>query len=183
VDALRVHVRAGSFLVDPSDWESEKSVEFATPGLRLTRKPCDIAWQIKKKSHTSYVVATIASCVEVRLHRLLLNATRNDIVDHINHDGTDNRLCNIRLCTAAQNSHNTRSRINATSRFVGVSFNRAVKKWESYVRISGQKKITLGYFVDELEAASARDAWVKENRPDFGFLNIPALQPTSEATR
>lgn len=181
MDALSISVSGGSFLVDPDTWESKKTVEFATPGLTLTRKPCEIAWRIKKRPHTSYVVATIAKCVEVRLHRLLLNATRNDVVDHINHDGTDNRLANIRLCTSAQNAHNTRSRINVTSRFVGVSFNRAVKKWESYVRVSGQKKITLGYFCDEIEAAAVRDKWVAENRPEFGLLNLKHV--TSEATQ
>jgi hypothetical protein len=44
-----------------------------------------------------------------RLHRLIMNAPKELEVDHINHNGLDNRKCNLRMCTAKENSKNRRS--------------------------------------------------------------------------
>jgi hypothetical protein len=43
-----------------------------------------------------------------RIHRLLLGLTKHDkvFVDHINRNPLDNRRCNLRLCTNAENLHN-----------------------------------------------------------------------------
>ena len=43
-----------------------------------------------------------------RLHRLIMNAPDELVVDHINHDRSDNRKQNLRLCTLSQNAMNTR---------------------------------------------------------------------------
>lgn len=40
--------------------------------------------------------------VTLRLHRLIMNAPKNLFVDHKNGDTTDNRKCNLRLCTRSQ---------------------------------------------------------------------------------
>lgn len=37
------------------------------------------------------------------MHRLLLNNPVNGNIDHINHDGLDNRLCNLRVVSASEN--------------------------------------------------------------------------------
>jgi hypothetical protein len=46
----------------------------------------------------------------MRLHRFLLRAPAGVQIDHINGDGLDNRLENLRFCNMAQNSHNRRPR-------------------------------------------------------------------------
>lgn len=55
------------------------------------------------------------------LHRLIVNAAAGMEVDHINGDGLDNRRSNLRICTHAQNSRNSRSvNPNKTSKYKGV---------------------------------------------------------------
>ena len=43
----------------------------------------------------------------VRLHRLVIGAKDNEIVDHINRNKLDNRLCNLRICSFKDNIHNS----------------------------------------------------------------------------
>lgn len=43
-----------------------------------------------------------------RIHRAILNAPDGTVVDHINHNGLDNRRKNLRIATYSQNSANRR---------------------------------------------------------------------------
>lgn len=174
MSAIRVNCSGGSFLVDEDQWDTEKTIEMPREGFFFRRKPSACTWRLKKHTHTSYVCCAISREFQISLHRLLLSATRFQIVDHVNHDGTDNRMENIRLCTVAQNNQNLRAHSHGTSKFVGVTWHKSSKKWEAFVCI-GRKKKSLGYFRHELEAAAARDQWVKANRPEFGYLNLPSI--------
>lgn len=81
-----------------------------------------------------------------------------DYIDHVNGDGSDNRICNLRECTQTQNNQNNaprKSRLKASS-YKGVSLWRLGKWSKWYARIVVNKKsITLGYFDTEEEAAEA----------------------------
>jgi hypothetical protein len=41
------------------------------------------------------------------MHHLILPLTKDVEIDHINHNGLDNRRCNLRLVTHQQNIQNT----------------------------------------------------------------------------
>lgn len=41
------------------------------------------------------------------LHRIITDAKKGQVVDHINHNTLDNRKCNLRICTASENSLNS----------------------------------------------------------------------------
>lgn len=73
-------------------------------------------------------------------------------IDHLNGNGLDNRLCNLREVTQQQNIHNHRKppRHN-TSGFLGVSYYKAGNKFSAHINLDG-KKIHLGYF-DKPEVA------------------------------
>jgi hypothetical protein len=73
-------------------------------------------------------------------------------LDHINGDGLDNRLCNLREVTQQQNIHNHRKppRHN-TSGFLGVSYYKAGNKFSAHINLNS-RKIHLGYF-DKPEVA------------------------------
>jgi hypothetical protein len=56
-------------------------------------------------SSTGYAVRR-SNNKTVRLHRLVVNAPVEKIVDHINHDPLDNRRANLRICTQSENMRN-----------------------------------------------------------------------------
>jgi len=74
-------------------------------------------------------------------------------IDHINCVRSDNRISNLRVCTKAGNSQNTRKRPNMTSTYKGVSLRRLTGKWKAGIDVSG-RRIYLGYY-DTEEAAHA----------------------------
>jgi hypothetical protein len=76
-------------------------------------------------------------------------------VDHINGDGLDNRLENLRVCRHADNLRNGRMRPNNTSGFRGVTVGKC-GRWRAQIAING-KQIVLGEYFDKIEAAMAYD--------------------------
>ena len=56
----------------------------------------------------------------VYLHRLVMNASGGQIVDHIDGNGLNCQKDNLRICTHSQNQHNSGIRRNNTSGYIGV---------------------------------------------------------------
>lgn len=81
-------------------------------------------------------------------------------VDHINGDGTDNRLSNLRLVDDSQNKRNQRKMRSNTSGYTGVY--RDKKKWEAACWLDG-KKVSLGRFTSAEEAYERRLKFNREN--------------------
>lgn len=98
-------------------------------------------------------------CRHFRAHRVvwLLHYREwpKNQIDHINGIKTDNRICNLRDVTPAENSKNQRASIKNTSGFRGVYWNKNDGKWQSYIRENGRSK-HLGVFTDFNEAVAAR---------------------------
>ncbi len=108
-----------------------------------------------------------------RLHREIMNAPRGLLVDHRNNDGLDNRRSNLRLATNSQNQCNKRkTRSKTSSKFRGVYFDKRRMLWQAYIRYNG-KRIYLGKFDDEIEAARAYDRAAREYHKEFAKLNFP----------
>jgi hypothetical protein len=110
----------------------------------------------------------------ILMHREIMNPPEGMVVDHINHFGLNNRRCNLRNCTQAQNTHNCRPRTDGKSRFIGVFPNRG--KWQAAITCRGDTHY-LGLFDDQVEAAKARDRKAIELFGEFARLNFPALRP------
>jgi len=106
-----------------------------------------------------------------QLHRLIMDAPKGILVDHRNNDGLDNRRANLRLATHTQNQWNKRKIKNASSQFMGVSFHKKLRNWAAYINMAG-KKIHLGYFDSEIEAAKTYDEAAKKYRGEFARLNF-----------
>lgn len=76
-------------------------------------------------------------------------------IDHINGDGTDNRLINLRLVDDVQNARNQRRQKNNTTGVSGVTWHKQCRKW--CVRINnGTERLYLGLFDTLLDAAVVR---------------------------
>ena len=74
-------------------------------------------------------------------------------IDHINGDGTDNRIANLRVATASENSLNSKRRIDNKSGFRGITWSKRSEKWLVHIGHGG-KVLHLGLF-DTIEEAKA----------------------------
>ena len=91
------------------------------------------------------------------MHREILRAPEDKIVDHINGDPSDNRRANLRLATDAENSRNRRN-LGSPSGFLGVI--KHGSKWRAYITRSGVQQ-SLGYHATREAAIAARSAGAK----------------------
>jgi hypothetical protein len=103
------------------------------------------------------------------MHRAIVSAPSGFEVDHINGDTLDNRKCNLRICTRAQNGANIPTRRDG---FKGVWFRKDTGKWAAEISPC-RKKISLGSFLSEEEAARAYDAAARLHYGDYARLNFP----------
>jgi hypothetical protein len=105
------------------------------------------------------------------MHREVISVPDNMQVDHINHNGLDNRKANLRPVTPLQNMWNIR-RKRGLSGFKGVTWDKREKKWK--VQLPNKcKNVNIGCFDDPVEAAKAYDETVKKYRGQFAVLNFP----------
>ena len=92
----------------------------------------------------------------VRVHRLIWfyqTGEWPDQIDHINGVRYDNRWCNLRNVSAAENSKNRKRRNDNASGDTGVFWRKDRNKWRAQIQVAGNFK-HLGYF-DSLEDAVA----------------------------
>jgi hypothetical protein len=98
----------------------------------------------------------------VYMHRLLLGVTDPLLeVDHKDGDHFNNRRSNLRAVTRSQNQQNKR-KINGSSRFRGVYWDRARSKWHAQATLNG-KAHNLGRYDTEEEAGAAALAFRNEH--------------------
>lgn len=108
---------------------------------------------------------------KVVMHRLILDAPPNLVVDHINFDTLDNRRCNIRLTTRAGNRWNTMILPHASTPYRGVR--RHKDGGFEAVFICNHNVTSLGVFADQIEAAMAWDEAARIHYGDMARLNFP----------
>lgn len=122
-------------------------------------------WHIEKSNHHNlYYAVCTQNGHTLRMHRLLLPDSIQ--VDHINHNGLDNRRENLRPCNNRENSCNKKQSPNR-----GI---RHHKNGRFYVRIMVNKKeIYLGAYSTLEEAKEARskaeDKYFKEFKYQYSL--------------
>lgn len=90
----------------------------------------------------------------ILLHRFILKLSnkKQNKVDHINHNGLDNRKSNLRIISNENNLKNRKGKNkNNTSGYRNVSWCKSSKKWIVQLQINGKNKV-LGRFDDVHEA-------------------------------
>ncbi len=133
-------------------------------------------WKILKADGQLYAARTHKKTQTILMHRFLLNAGKNQVVDHRNGDGLDNKRKNIRLGTQGQNLANMR-KTRGKSRYKGVYWNSEKNLWQVQIGAGKNKNgnqlvIYLGRFKSEIEAAKAYDSKALEMHKDFARLNF-----------
>lgn len=89
-------------------------------------------------------------------------------IDHINGNRKDNRICNLRETTNAQNQRNRRPRQGCTSRYKGVGYVPKLEKWQARITDTRGKRVNLGFYKTEEEAHSAYARASEKHHGPFG---------------
>lgn len=154
-DVTYVQTNQGcEFMIDTEDWGKIKSY----------------CWW---KNNTGYINATEHySSKNIQLHRLIMDVLDKPdiIIDHRNGNSLDNRKCNLRKCTKAQNDYNKRIQPYNTSGVTGVTWDKRANKWNASIGYRG-KTIHLGTFINKQDAIDARKQGEDKYFGEFSYNN------------
>lgn len=104
------------------------------------------------------------------IHRYLLNAKPNELVDHIDHNKFNNTMENLRICSRSENMMNSIIPSNNKSGFKGVNKDKRYNKWRAYITVNKQQ-INLGYFDNLSDAIKARQDANQKYQGEFAYAN------------
>jgi len=108
------------------------------------------------------------------MHRQIMGLldTPSVKVDHINHDGLDNRRSNLRRATQQQNQWNCRKR-SGKFPYKGIR-KRPKRNWQALIELDG-RCVTIGSFPTAEDAARAYDDCARRHFGEFACLNFPEI--------
>ena len=138
-------------------------------------------WNVSLCNHTQYAYRYSykpnGTGAKKYMHREIMERYNGALgsgmqIDNINHDGLNNRKTNLRICTQSQNNWNGRGILEGTSKYKGVYFYKSRGKWVAQMCLFG-KRIFIGRFDSEIDAARAYDRVAKEKYGEFAKLNFP----------
>ena len=156
-----------TFLIDTEDYEKVK----------------DYYWRFD--GHNGYI-ETFIKTKRLPMHRFIMGAGEGDVVDHLNHDQTDNRKVNLRIVTPLENAINRKRRADNTSGCTGVCYHkgRGRKHWRASITVN-KKVIHLGAYETFEEAVAARKAAEEKYFGAYSYDNsieaVPRVERDGEA--
>ena len=148
-------------------WSYEKMItqqngttHFLMTDKKNSRYLDESTWHVNKDGHTYYArTNTIQNGRKTTMsfHRLIMGLLSNDtrVIDHLNHNGLDNRECNLEIKSRHENMLNRQIDKNNSSGTTGVSWHNNNKRWQAFIRFNGTQ-IHLGYFKEKDDAIKAR---------------------------
>lgn len=106
----------------------------------------------------------------IYMHRLIMNPSRNQWVDHIDGNPLNNHRFNLRLCTKHQNWYNRKLNRDNLSGYKGVYQNKKTGRYQAAITFRQIKK-SLGTFASAEEAAKAYNNAARRYFGEFANLN------------
>jgi hypothetical protein len=101
------------------------------------------------KSGPAYAVSQISvgqgKQKAIRMHRIIMNAKPNELIDHRDGDGLNNQKYNLRLCTQSQNRGNSRHNKFSKAPYKGLSWRKDNRVWQVTIG-HNSKHFTLGTY-------------------------------------
>lgn len=121
-----------------------------------------------KKSHKGYVTILIHRR-RYKAHNLVWLYVHGkwpaDQLDHIDRDGTNNAVSNLREATASENNQNKLKQANNTSGYAGITIRKDRPKKPYRVAVCVQGRSSRGHFASLSEARAWREKTVKQLHP------------------
>lgn len=165
--------------------ESERTMETDTRLIPLTQgkfavvDAVDYDWAVQwkwyaRKAYNLYYANRTEKRKHIGMHREIARRAglpESREYDHKDHNGLNNRRGNIRPCTRSQNAANNRKIANTTSRFKGVYWKKSKGKWVAQFA-GGGRRVHLGYFTNEQEAAAAYETVAKKRYGEFLYQQV-----------
>lgn len=107
----------------------------------------------------------------LRMHRLIMKATRGQDVDHIDGNGLNNTKANLRVCRHQDNMRNRRPMIGR-NQFKGVYFEKDGRQqpWRAHIKCDGKQR-RIGRFSSAEDAATAYNFVAWEFFGEFARFN------------
>jgi len=133
-------------------------------------------WYAYKSKYTFYAGRKLRLGVNKRqiivMHRQILGLEDPKMQgDHIDWNGLNNQRHNLRIATNSQNVRNVRPNKNTSSKYKGVNWEKRDNVWRAQIQCD-KRKIYIGSYKDEIEAAKAYDKKAKELFGEFAYLNF-----------
>lgn len=116
-------------------------------------------WQADKNKTGNYYARRVlfrnGKRISLLMHREIMNATNDKMVDHKNGNGLDNRKINLRFCNIEQNAANQKNPHKDNKLGIkGVCWIKAKRKYKATIVREGVL-YHLGYFTKPMEADEA----------------------------
>lgn len=173
-------------------WREQTTPEYFQDGGKSARHSMN-AWNSKYAGKEAFTATTKSGHLRGRIagrgllaHRVIwamhVGTWDFALVDHRDLDPANNRLKNLREATKRQNGTNRLPKAGSSSRFLGVGWYKAAKKWKAAISVDN-KSIYLGAFQTEEEAAMAYDLAAKEMHGEFARLNFRLHEQTQTISR
>ena len=158
----------------------ERGAQWFKDSSRHTAETLACAWNKRHAGKRAFTPINSSGYHTGTVFRVMLQSHRicwaihygmwpEKFIDHINGVRTDNRLCNLREATHAENSRNS-GIPRGESGVRGVRMDkRWRKKWQARITVAGVAK-SLGYYETKEEAIAARLAAAKKYHGDFARM-------------
>lgn len=138
-------------------WKPRPSSMFPTPARAAAWNAIRAGKEAFATIHASGYRRTTILNQTINAHRLIYAMVYGEWppeVDHINGIRHDNRLCNLRGVTKAENARNVASPRNVSG-VCGVIFYKKLGKWGAYIN-RDKKRVHLGVYAEKATAVAAR---------------------------
>ena len=134
----------------------------------------EYTWRTENGHVVSHINDKDAPSTRLWLHRHILNVSSNEKVDHINHNGFDNRKGNLRIVVGNGNQQNKSLQRNNKSSVHGVHFMKRINKWSVRIGVEGKRKY-LGVYKDFDEAVAVRKSAEDKYYGDYSYDNSMSI--------
>lgn len=168
--SIKITPNKYSIIGDYAIFETSKETTFIVD-VEDIEKVSKYHWYISQKGYIQAMHHENNHRYSIRLHRLLMDCPKGMVVDHINHNITDNRKCNLRVCTQDENMRNRKPDRNSKSGIKGVYPENG--KWRVMISYN-RKQYRLGTYSDIQEAIKVRQR--AEEHFYGAFANLQDLE-------